>query len=41
MTEFSPRQDAALGAVATWLKAKPGANGTPLVFRLFGYAGTG
>src|SRR5579864_3494681 len=41
MTEFSPRQDDALGAVATWLKAKPGANGTPQVFRLFGYAGTG
>ena len=28
-------------AVADWLKAKPGANGTPQVFRLFGYAGTG
>src|SRR6187549_3221548 len=41
MTEFSPHQDAALKAVATWLKAKPGANGTPQVFRLFGYAGTG
>src|SRR6185437_14200385 len=41
MTEFSPHQDAALKAVAQWLKAKPGANGTPQVFRLFGYAGTG
>src|SRR6478672_10797959 len=41
MTEFSPHQDAALKAVSQWLKAKPGANGTPQVFRLFGYAGTG
>src|SRR6202051_3276858 len=41
MPEFSPIQDEALKAVATWLKAKPGANGTPQVFRLFGYAGTG
>ena len=41
MTEFSPHQDAALKAVAQWLKAKPGTNGTPQVFRLFGYAGTG
>ena len=41
MTQFSPIQDAALKAVADWLKAKPGANGTPQVFRLFGYAGTG
>jgi exodeoxyribonuclease-5 len=41
MTEFSPLQDAALNAVAAWLKAKPGSNGTPQVFRLFGYAGTG
>ncbi|MEI7804708.1 MAG: ATP-dependent RecD-like DNA helicase, partial [Hyphomicrobiales bacterium] len=41
MTEFSPHQDAALSAVAKWLKAKPGANGTPQIFRLFGYAGTG
>ncbi len=41
MPQFSPHQDAALNAVATWLKAKPGANGTPQVFRLFGYAGTG
>ncbi len=41
MTIFSPQQDAALKAVDTWLKAKPGRNGTPPVFRLFGYAGTG
>src|SRR5579862_395453 len=41
MTEFSPRQDDALKAVGDWLKAKPGSNGTPQVFRLFGYAGTG
>jgi len=27
--------------VAAWLKAKPGRGNTPLVFRLFGYAGTG
>ena len=41
MPQFSPHQDDALKAVAQWLKAKPGANGTPQVFRLFGYAGTG
>src|SRR5579871_3543016 len=41
MTSFTPHQDAALQAVATWLKAKPGRNDTPPVFRLFGYAGTG
>jgi len=41
MTEFSPLQDAALTSVARWLKAKPGTNGTPQLFRLFGYAGTG
>jgi exodeoxyribonuclease-5 len=41
MTEFSPQQDAALKAVETWRKAKPGVNGTPQLFRLFGYAGTG
>src|SRR5664279_3309443 len=41
MPQFSPHQDAALNAVAQWLKAKPGSNGTPQVFRLFGYAGTG
>ncbi len=41
MTTFTPHQDAALKAVAGWLKAGPGKNGTPPVFRLFGYAGTG
>jgi exodeoxyribonuclease-5 len=41
MPVFSPHQDAALNAVADWLKARPGRNGTPPVFRLFGYAGTG
>jgi len=41
MPDFTPHQDAALGAVAGWLKEKPGRNGTPQVFRLFGYAGTG
>lgn len=34
--EFSPQQDAALNAVARWLKA-----GQSQIFRLFGYAGTG
>src|SRR5258705_10454988 len=41
MTTFTPHQDSALKAVAGWLKAKPGRNGTPPIFRLFGYAGTG
>jgi len=41
MTQFTPHQDDALKAVAAWLKAKPGSNGNPQVFRLFGYAGTG
>ena len=41
MPVFSPHQDAALTAVARWLKAKPGAHGERQVFRLFGYAGTG
>ena len=41
MTTFTPHQDSALKAVADWLKAKPGRSGTPPVFRLFGYAGTG
>src|SRR6266700_740882 len=41
MTQFTPHQDSALKAVADWLKAKPGRGGTPPVFRLFGYAGTG
>ncbi len=40
MPTFSPHQDAALAAVADWLRGKPG-QGTPQVFRLFGYAGTG
>ena len=41
MPEFTPHQDAALNAVASWLKDKPGERGTPQLFRLFGYAGTG
>src|SRR6516164_9283522 len=41
MHAFSPEQDVALRAVAAWLKAKPGQAGTPPLFRLFGYAGTG
>ena len=41
MPIFTPHQDSALKAVAEWLKAKPGKHGTPPVFRLFGYAGTG
>ena len=41
MPTFTPHQDAALKAVADWLKAKPGRAGTPPVFRLFGFAGTG
>jgi exodeoxyribonuclease-5 len=41
MTVFTPHQDAALKAAADWLKARPGSRGTPQIFRLFGYAGTG
>ena len=41
MPQFSPQQDDALRAIADWLKAKPGTRGTPPIFRLFGYAGTG
>ena len=41
MSQFTPHQDDALKAVAGWLKARPGRKGTPQVFRLFGYAGTG
>ena len=41
MTSFTPHQDKALKAASDWLKAKPGRNNTPQVFRLFGYAGTG
>ena len=39
MPVFTPHQDAALTAVADWLKAKP--RRAPSIFRLFGYAGTG
>jgi exodeoxyribonuclease-5 len=41
MPVFTPQQDAALTAVAKWLKAKSGNRGGPPIFRLFGYAGTG
>jgi exodeoxyribonuclease V len=41
MTQFTPHQQDALKSVSEWLKAGPGTNGTPQVFRLFGYAGTG
>src|SRR5258705_8515021 len=41
MPSFSPEQDAALKAVADWMKEKPGRGRAPLIFRLFGYAGTG
>ena len=41
MPEFTPHQDAALKAVAAWLKDKPGSGNAPQIFRLFGYAGTG
>src|SRR5260221_13137793 len=41
MPQFTPHQNQALNVVAEWLKAEPGSNGTPQVFRLFGYAGTG
>jgi ATP-dependent exoDNAse (exonuclease V) alpha subunit len=41
MPQWSPQQDAALKAVAKWLKSRPGENGHPQLFRLFGYAGTG
>ena len=41
MPDFTPHQDAALKSVGAWLKASPGTGGTPLLFRLFGYAGTG
>ena len=40
MPDFTPHQDAALNAVARWLKDGPG-EGAPQLFRLFGYAGTG
>lgn len=42
MPVFSPHQDAALKAVATWLRAaRAERGGAPPIFRLFGYAGTG
>src|SRR5260370_5832071 len=41
MTIFTPHQEHALTAAADWLTAKPGRAGTPQVFRLFGFAGTG
>src|SRR5215470_263071 len=41
MPTFTPHQDAALKSVAAWLEARPGSRGTPQIFRLFGYAGTG
>ena len=41
MISFTPHQDTALKAVADWLRTRPGERGTPQVFRLFGYAGTG
>jgi ATP-dependent exoDNAse (exonuclease V) alpha subunit len=41
MPVFTPHQDAALTAVADWLKVKPGRRAASQVFRLFGYAGTG
>jgi exodeoxyribonuclease V len=41
MSQFTPHQQNALKSVADWLRAKPGSDGTPQVFRLFGYAGTG
>jgi ATP-dependent exoDNAse (exonuclease V) alpha subunit len=39
MPVFTPHQDQALNAVATWLKDEP--SGSRAIFRLFGYAGTG
>jgi len=41
MTTFTPHQQRALDTAAAWLKAKPGRAGTPQVFHLFGFAGTG
>ncbi|CAL8971371.1 ATP-dependent RecD-like DNA helicase [Rhodoplanes serenus] len=41
MPVFTPHQDQALAAVSRWLADRPGSRGTPPVFRLFGYAGTG
>lgn len=41
MAAFTPHQETALKAAEDWLKASPGRGGTPAIFRLFGYAGTG
>ncbi len=41
MPTLSPVQDQALVAVNRWLADRPGHGGTPQIFRLFGYAGTG
>jgi exodeoxyribonuclease-5 len=41
MPIFTAHQDAALTTVGRWLAARPGEGGTPQVFRLFGYAGSG
>ncbi len=41
MAVFTPHQENALKAAEDWLKAMPGQGGTPAIFRLFGYAGTG
>jgi exodeoxyribonuclease-5 len=38
--KWSPQQEHALAEVDRWLKGKPG-KGTPQIFRLFGFAGTG
>jgi exodeoxyribonuclease-5 len=41
MPVFTPQQDAALTAVARWLKDALARRGKASIFRLFGYAGTG
>ncbi len=41
MPVFTPHQDNALSAAASWLKSKPGSRNASAIFRLFGYAGTG
>jgi exodeoxyribonuclease V len=41
MPTLSPQQDRALCDVREWLRSTPGQNGTPQIFRLFGYAGSG
>jgi len=40
MPHFTPHQKFALKAVAGWAQGKTRQNGTPPIFRLFGYAGT-